>query len=96
MALPRTAAPSSSSVHHSLSSSLSKGFLKVGGVILGQIVPDERLATVLVYSLEDLKVPMLAAATAPSNSHAPCSRQHIRDQGRERRICGRPAHQRIP
>lgn len=46
--------PSSSSVHDSLSGSLSEGVIEVGAVVLGQVVPDERLATILVDSLQDL------------------------------------------
>lgn len=42
-------------MHDSLASSLSEGVIEVGAVVLGQVVSDERLTTVLVDSLQDLR-----------------------------------------
>lgn len=41
-------------MHDSLASSLSKGVVEIRSVVLCQVVPDERLAAVFVYPLEDL------------------------------------------
>ena len=41
-------------MHDSLSGSLAKGVVKVGAVVLSQIVARERLATVLVDTLKHL------------------------------------------
>lgn len=41
-------------MHNSLSGSLSKRIVKLGAVVLSEVVPGERLTAVLVDSLEDL------------------------------------------
>lgn len=46
--------PSSSGVHDGLAGSLAEGIVKVGTVVLSQVITDKRLATVLVDTLEDL------------------------------------------
>jgi hypothetical protein len=46
--------PSSSSVHDSLASTLSECIIKVGAVVLSQVVANEWLTTILVDTLENL------------------------------------------
>jgi hypothetical protein len=46
--------PSSSSVHDSLASTLSECIIKVGAVVLSQVVANEGLATIFVDTLENL------------------------------------------
>lgn len=43
-------------MHDGLASPLSESPIEVGAVILGKIVPNERLATIFVNSLQNLRV----------------------------------------
>jgi hypothetical protein len=79
--------PSSSGVHDGLAGSLAEGIVKVGTVVLSQVITDERLATVLVDTLENLTERNCEspARKVPRNLfHAPCNQRHIRDRGRAR------------
>lgn len=41
-------------MHHRLSGLFAKGLVEHGTVVLGQVVPDEGLSTILVYPLQHL------------------------------------------
>lgn len=43
-------------MHDSLAGSLSKGVIEVGAIVRSKVVSDERLTTIFVDSLQDLKV----------------------------------------
>lgn len=62
--------PSSSRVQDGLASLLAKGILKVLAVVFGKVVPSNGLATILVYSLQNLCIPSFSLALQPCVSGA--------------------------